>query len=85
MFAVAAAKDLQTLILCRFFSGVFASCPLAIVGGAFSDLFGNKRKGISIAGFSGLVFIGPSYRRLWELSSWNRIFGGDGRNISLGS
>jgi len=43
MFAAATAKDFQTLMLARFFAGVFASCPLAVVGGAFSDLFGNGK------------------------------------------
>jgi DHA1 family multidrug resistance protein-like MFS transporter len=46
-------------MLCRFFAGVFASCPLAVVGGAFADMFGNETRGIAIAGFSALVFIGP--------------------------
>lgn len=59
MFAAATAKDFQTLMLTRFFAGVFASCPLAVVGGAFSDLFGNETRGIAIAFFSALVFIGP--------------------------
>ncbi|GAB7350639.1 hypothetical protein MBLNU459_g1202t1 [Dothideomycetes sp. NU459] len=59
MFAAATAKDFQTLMLTRFFAGVFASCPLAVVGGAFSDLFGNETRGVAIAGFSALVFIGP--------------------------
>lgn len=59
MFAAATAKDFQTLMLSRFFGGVFASSPLAVVGGAFSDLFGNETRGIAIALFSALVFIGP--------------------------
>lgn len=59
MFACATAKDFQTLMLCRFFAGVFASCPLAVVGAAFADLFGNETRGIAIAFFSSLVFIGP--------------------------
>lgn len=59
MFACATAKDLQTLMLCRFFAGVFASCPLAVVGGAFTDMFSNETRGIAIAAFSALVFIGP--------------------------
>lgn len=59
MFACATAKDFQTLMLCRFFAGVFAACPLAVVGGAFADMFGNETRGIAIAGFSALVFIGP--------------------------
>lgn len=59
MFGAATAKDFQTLMLCRFFAGVFASCPLAVVGAAFADLFGNETRGIAIAIFSALVFIGP--------------------------
>jgi DHA1 family multidrug resistance protein-like MFS transporter len=59
MFAAATAKGFQTLMLARFFSGVFASCPLAVVGGAFSDMFGNETRGIAIAAFSALVFLGP--------------------------
>lgn len=59
IFACATAKDFQTLMICRFFAGVFASCPLAVVGGAFADLFGNETRGIAIAAFSALVFIGP--------------------------
>lgn len=59
MFAAATAENFQTLMLSRFFAGVFASCPLAVVGGAFSDLFGNETRGIAIALFSALVFIGP--------------------------
>jgi MFS transporter, DHA1 family, multidrug resistance protein len=59
MFASATAKDFQTLMLSRFFAGVFASCPLAVVGAAFSDMFGNETRGIAIAAFSALVFLGP--------------------------
>jgi DHA1 family multidrug resistance protein-like MFS transporter len=47
MFAAATAKDFQTLMLTRFFAGVFASCPLTVVGGAFSDLFGNGKSPLS--------------------------------------
>jgi DHA1 family multidrug resistance protein-like MFS transporter len=59
IFGAATAQNIQTLMLCRFFAGVFASCPLAVVGGAFSDLFGNETRGIAIAAFSAIVFIGP--------------------------
>ncbi|KAJ5264859.1 hypothetical protein N7505_007652 [Penicillium chrysogenum] len=59
MFACATAKDFQTLMICRFFAGIFASCPLAVVGGAFADIFGNETRGIAIAAFSAMVFLGP--------------------------
>ena len=40
--AVAVAKDYQTLTISRFFGGIFASCPLAITGAVFADMFDNK-------------------------------------------
>ncbi|RHZ46920.1 uncharacterized protein CDV56_103490 [Aspergillus thermomutatus] len=57
--AVAVAKDLQTLLICRFFCGVFGSCPLAVVAAIFSDIFDNRFRGIAIAMFSSMVFLGP--------------------------
>lgn len=38
----AVGKDLQTVFICRFWGGVFASCPLAIVAAIFSDMFDNR-------------------------------------------
>lgn len=46
-------------MLCRFFAGVMASCPLAVVGAAFADMFGNETRGNAIAVFAAMVFIGP--------------------------
>ena len=57
--ATATAKDLQTIMLCRFFSGLFGSAPLAIVAAVFSDMFNNESRGVSIAVFSATVFMGP--------------------------
>ena len=36
--AVASGKDLQTVLISRFFGGLFASCPLAVVAAVFSDM-----------------------------------------------
>ncbi|BFZ57093.1 hypothetical protein PYCC9005_004143 [Savitreella phatthalungensis] len=58
-FAIATAENFQTLMLCRFFAGVAASCPLAVVGGAFTDMFDTDLRGSSIALFASLVFAGP--------------------------
>ena len=55
----ATGKDLQTVLLCRFFGGVFASCPLAVVAAVFSDMFDNKTRGLAITVFSMTVFTGP--------------------------
>ncbi|KAB8071422.1 major facilitator superfamily domain-containing protein [Aspergillus leporis] len=57
--AVAVSKDLQTLMICRFFSGVFGSSPLIIVAAAFSDMYDNRTRGIAIAIFAQMVFLGP--------------------------
>lgn len=57
--AVAAAKDLQTIMLCRFWGGMFGAAPLAVVAAVFSDMFDNRTRGIAITVFSMTVFSGP--------------------------
>ncbi len=57
--ATAVAKDLQTVLLGRFFGGFFGSCPLAVVAAAFADMFNNKDRGLAIAVFATTVFMGP--------------------------
>lgn len=57
--AVAVGKDLQTVLICRFFGGLFAACPLAVVAAVFSDMFDNRTRGLAITVFSVSVFSGP--------------------------
>ena len=57
--ACATGKDIQTILLCRFFSGFFGACPLAVVAAVFSDMFDNKTRGIAVTLFSMAVFTGP--------------------------
>lgn len=57
--AVAVAKDLQTVLLCRFWGGFFGACPLAVVAAVFSDMFDNRTRGLAITVFSMTVFTGP--------------------------
>ncbi|KAJ5955392.1 hypothetical protein N7501_009671 [Penicillium viridicatum] len=57
--AVAVSKDLQTLMICRFFCGAFGSSPLINVAASFADLYNNRTRGIAIALFSNTVFLGP--------------------------
>ncbi|KAL9088164.1 MAG: hypothetical protein Q9165_006291 [Trypethelium subeluteriae] len=56
---VAVSKDIQTLMLGRFFGGLFGSCPLAVVAAVFADMYNNKVRGLAIAAFSATVFMGP--------------------------
>lgn len=58
-FAVATAKDLQTVMIGRFFSGFFGSCPLSVVAAVFADMFDNKQRGVAITVFATTVFLGP--------------------------
>ncbi|KAF4981584.1 hypothetical protein FZEAL_2650 [Fusarium zealandicum] len=61
LFSIACAtgKDIQTILLCRFFSGFFGACPLAVVAAVFSDMFDNRTRGTAITLFSMAVFTGP--------------------------
>ncbi|KAJ4354462.1 uncharacterized protein N0V89_006199 [Didymosphaeria variabile] len=56
---VATGKDLQTILICRFFSGFFGACPLTCVAAVFSDMFDNRTRGMAITIFSMTVFTGP--------------------------
>ncbi|KAL1605181.1 hypothetical protein SLS60_004725 [Paraconiothyrium brasiliense] len=57
--ASATAKDIQTLIICRFFAGVFGSSPLCVVPGVLADIFDDYQRGPSIAIYALTVFTGP--------------------------
>lgn len=59
--AVAVGKDLQTIMISRFFAGLFGSCPLAVVAAIFADMFSNKVRGLAVAVFSACVFCGPLF------------------------
>lgn len=57
--ATATAKDIQTVLLGRFFAGTFASSPLVVVGAAFADMYPQKYRGRAITSFAAAVFCGP--------------------------
>ncbi|KAF2112687.1 major facilitator superfamily domain-containing protein [Lophiotrema nucula] len=56
---VAVAQNLQTIMLCRFFGGVFGSAPLGIVGGTLTDFWGALDRGVAMTIFAGATFVGP--------------------------
>lgn len=55
----ATCKDVQTLMLTRFFAGFFAASPIAIVPAVFADIYSNQMRGVAIAMFAMAVFVGP--------------------------
>ncbi|CAK4032952.1 MFS multidrug transporter [Lecanosticta acicola] len=57
---VAVAQNLQTIMVCRFFGGFFASAPLATVGGSLADFFDPVNRGVAMAIFCAATFIGPT-------------------------
>ncbi|KOS46818.1 hypothetical protein ACN38_g2213 [Penicillium nordicum] len=61
IFAIATAtsKDVQTLMLTRFFAGFFSAAPIAIVPAVFADIWNNQTRGVAIAMFAMAVFVGP--------------------------
>ncbi|KIW52900.1 hypothetical protein, variant 1 [Exophiala xenobiotica] len=60
-FGTAAAKDIQTIMITRFFAGFFASAPVTNTGGVLSDLFPSSQRGIAIASYAMAVVIGPVF------------------------
>ncbi len=61
IFAVgsAVAKDAQTHFICRFFTGVFGSSPVAVVAGMYSDMYSAENRGAALACFALTIFMGP--------------------------
>jgi MFS transporter, DHA1 family, multidrug resistance protein len=57
--ATAVGKDLQTVLICRFFSGFMASSSFTVVPGVYADIFDNRFRGTANALFSVAVFCGP--------------------------
>ena len=57
--ASAVAKDIQTLIICRFFAGVCGASQLTVVPGVLADVYDNTYRGVAISVYALTVFGGP--------------------------
>lgn len=55
----AAFQDIQTLIICRFFAGLFGVSPLCVVPAVLSDLYSSTYRGMAISVYTQAVFGGP--------------------------
>lgn len=58
-FAVATAKDLQTIMICRFFAGFVGAAPLVVAPAIMADLFGTRTRGLAMTIFAMVLFGGP--------------------------
>ena len=56
---VAVAQNVYTIMICRFFAGVFGSAPLAVVGGSLADFWDPVERGVTVGIYSMCTFIGP--------------------------
>lgn len=60
MIAVAVAKDLQTVMIARFWAGFFGACPFTIVPAIFADSFDVTTRGVANTVFASAVFGSPN-------------------------
>ncbi|KAK5166602.1 uncharacterized protein LTR77_008145 [Saxophila tyrrhenica] len=56
---VAVAQNVETIMLGRFFGGLFASAPLAVVGGSLADMWDPIPRTYAICAFASGTFCGP--------------------------
>jgi MFS family permease len=58
-FGTATAKDIQTVLITRFFAGFFGSAPVTNTGGVLGDLWSPEQRGAAIVGYAMAVVGGP--------------------------
>ncbi|KAG0651643.1 Major facilitator superfamily multidrug transporter mdrA [Hyphodiscus hymeniophilus] len=58
--AAPASKNIQTLLVLRFFAGSFGSSPLTNAGGQIADIFNASERGLAMGLFALAPFLGPT-------------------------
>ena len=58
--ACAAAQNIWSLIIFRFFCGTIGSSAFVVPGGQVADFFDAEQRGIAMAIFSAAPFLGPT-------------------------
>lgn len=56
----AGAKNIETLLVLRFFAGAFGSSPLTNAGGVIADMFHAHERGLAMSVFAAAPFLGPT-------------------------
>jgi MFS family permease len=59
-FGTATAKDIQTVLITRFFTGLFGSAPVTNTGGVMADIWPPEQRGIAIVGYAITIVGGPT-------------------------
>lgn len=60
-FGAGAAKDFQTLMICRFFQGFFGSAPVTNTGGVLGDIWSAEVRGAAMVLYAIAVVGGPCF------------------------
>ncbi|KAH6676767.1 MFS multidrug transporter [Halenospora varia] len=60
-FGTAAAKDIQTVMITRFFTAFFGSAPVTNTGGVLGDIWSPQQRGVAILGYSMAVVGGALF------------------------
>ncbi|KAL6450010.1 FLU1 Major facilitator superfamily multidrug transporter FLU1 [Candida maltosa Xu316] len=58
-FLVGSAKDLQTILICRFFAGFIGAAPMVVSAAIMADLFDYRSRGTAIVVYAMMIFGGP--------------------------
>lgn len=56
----ALARNIGTLLVCRFIDGVAFSAPMTVIGGSLADIWAVEDRGVAMTVFSAAPFIGPA-------------------------
>ncbi|GLI74030.1 hypothetical protein PoHVEF18_002263 [Penicillium ochrochloron] len=59
-FGTATAKDIQTVLITRFFTGLFGSAPVTNTGSVMADIWPPQQRGIAIFGYAITIVGGPT-------------------------
>jgi MFS family permease len=59
-FATACSKDIQAILITRFFAGIFGSAPVTNTGGVLGDIWSPQQRGTAIVGYAFAVVGGPT-------------------------
>ncbi|CAD6569569.1 MAG: hypothetical protein ASARMPRED_002949 [Alectoria sarmentosa] len=59
-FATGAAKDIQTVLITRFFAGFFGSAPVTNTGVLLGDIWAPEQRGVAVSGYAIAVVGGPT-------------------------
>ena len=59
-FGGGAAKDIQTILICRFFQGIFGSAPITCAGGVLVDMFSVEVRANATVAYGLAVLGGPT-------------------------